>query len=59
MNFFLREVGQGGPSETFHDPELDPETMEAINSLGMAVKDALESRGTERNEEKRSESSKY
>ena len=49
---FCEKLVKEGRSETSHHPEVDPETMEAINALGMAVKDALESRGTEQYEEK-------
>ena len=39
-------------SETLHRPEVDPDTMEAINNLGIAAKEALEARGSDNYEEK-------
>ena len=49
---FLEKLVKEGRSETLHRPEVDPDTMEAINNLGIAAKEALEARGSDNYEEK-------
>ena len=49
---FCEKLVKEGRSETEHHPEVDPLTMEAINNLGMAAKEALEARGTDEFDEK-------
>ena len=49
---FCEQLVKAGRSETEHHPEVDPVTLEAIHNLGMAVKEALDARGTEEYEEK-------
>lgn len=49
---FCEKLAKEGRSETEHHPEVDPVTMEAINSLGMDVMAALEARGTDEYDEK-------
>lgn len=49
---FCDQLVKEGRSETEHHCEVDPDTMEAINSLLKNVKEALEARGTEQYEEK-------
>ena len=49
---FCEKLVKEGRSETEHHPEVDPVTLEIINSLGMAAKEALEARGTDEYEEK-------
>ena len=43
---FCEKLAKEGRSETTHHPEVDPQTMEAINDLGVALMEALNARGT-------------
>ena len=49
---FCERLVKEGRAETTHHPEVDPETMEAINDLGIAIMEAIKARGTEEYESK-------